>query len=86
MILENLNKPKSLITPVSDRPAHDRRYSIDCGKIKKLGWRPKYKFKEALSETIHWYQTNEKWWRQIKEKEASFKNYYDQQYSDLKSQ
>jgi dTDP-glucose 4,6-dehydratase len=82
-ILENLQKPRSLITPVTDRPAHDRRYSVDCSKIQKLGWRPKRKFVEALSETIKWYQANEKWWRRIKDKEASFANYYNQQYPDL---
>lgn len=83
MILEKLDKPKSLITPVSDRPAHDRRYSLDCSKLKKLGWVPRHNFEEALTETVRWYRENENWWRQIKEKETSFKKYYQQQYSTL---
>lgn len=84
MILEKLNKPKSLIKPVPDRPAHDRRYSLDCSKIHQLGWKPKCLFEDALEDTIEWYKNNEKWWRNIKEKQASFKQYYKQQYSSLK--
>jgi dTDP-glucose 4,6-dehydratase len=84
MILEKLGKSKSLIKPVADRPGHDRRYSLDCGKINKLGWKPVYNFEDALDRTIDWYRSNEKWWRNIKEKQASFREYYRRQYSPLK--
>lgn len=84
MILEKLGKSKSLIMPVADRPGHDRRYSLDCSKIHKLGWKPVYNFEDALDKTIEWYRSTEKWWRNIKEKQASFREYYRQQYSTLK--
>jgi dTDP-glucose 4,6-dehydratase len=59
LILKELNKPKSLIRFVKDRPGHDFRYSLNCEKIKKLGWIPKYNFEDALKETIEWYRDNE---------------------------
>jgi dTDP-glucose 4,6-dehydratase len=64
-ILEELKKPKSLIKFVKDRPGHDRRYSLDCTKIKALGWKPKHKFEEALKSTINWYKENEWWWKPL---------------------
>lgn len=65
-ILKRLGKPEKLIMFVKDRPGHDRRYSLDCSKIKKLGWEAKYSFEEALNKTIDWYSENEWWWRRIK--------------------
>lgn len=58
LILELLGKPKTLITKVEDRLGHDQRYSLDSTKIAKLGWEPKWEFREALKETILWYQEN----------------------------
>jgi len=63
MILDELNKPKSLIKFVKDRPGHDFRYSLDTIKIKELGWTPKYKFENAMKETVRWYKENEWWWK-----------------------
>ncbi len=83
MILDKLNKPRSLIKPVPDRPGHDRRYSLRCDKIRALGWEPRHQFEEALDATIQWYIEHEDWWRRIKEKEASFKEYYRKQYAAL---
>ena len=82
MILELLNKPKSLIKPVKDRPGHDRRYSIDITKIKKLGWKPEKDFHQALADTVKWYVNNESWWRKIKEKQEEFKRFYNKHYSE----
>ena len=67
IILDELNKPKSLIKYVKDRPGHDRRYSIDSAKIKNLGWEPKMSrnFYQAMHETIHWYIDNEWWWKKL---------------------
>ena len=56
----------SLIHFVEDRPGHDFRYAIDNSKIKnKLGWKPKYSFEDALSETIEWYIENKDWYENI---------------------
>ena len=65
LILEELNKPKSLINFVKDRPGHDFRYSLDTKKIRGLGWVPRYKFEDAMKETIRWYVDNEWWWRPL---------------------
>jgi dTDP-glucose 4,6-dehydratase len=66
MILKTMGKPESVIEFVEDRPGHDRRYSLDDGKIRtELGWKPKRSFEEALEKTVRWYLDNEKWWRPI---------------------
>jgi len=77
-ILRLLGKPESLIRPVTDRPGHDRRYALDCHKIRALGWKPAYEFGAALAETVRWYREHEAWWRPIKSGE--FKAYYARQY------
>ena len=65
-ILEIMNKSKSLIEFVDDRPGHDLRYSLDSSKIRnKLGWRPKNTFDSALESTVDWYLSNEWWWKPI---------------------
>ena len=65
---------------VKDRPGHDRRYAIDASKIQReLGWSPRYKFDEAIRQTIQWYRENEPWWRAIKSGE--YLKYYEQQYA-----
>lgn len=64
-ILEELNKPKSLIEFVKDRPGHDLRYSLDMTKIANLGWEPCYEFESALRGTIKWYVANEWWWKPL---------------------
>jgi len=56
-ILKILNKPNSLIQYVADRPGHDVRYALEPKKIKELGWKPRYKFGEALENTVKWYVT-----------------------------
>ena len=62
LILDELNKPESLITYVQDRPGHDRRYAIDNTKITtQLGWEPKYTFRDGMHETIEWYLRNSAW-------------------------
>ena len=73
-VLNILGKDPDLIQHVKDRPAHDRRYALDSGKIKKLGWKNKFNFREALKKTIEWYVENRNWWQ--KRKSGSFKKYY----------
>lgn len=61
-ILKALNKPESLISFVTDRPGHDRRYAIDPTKIEKeLGWKPVYNFDTGILETIEWNVKNKEW-------------------------
>ena len=79
-ILDRLGKPESLIQFVPDRPGHDRRYSLDTGKLRALGWRPKYTFESALAATIDWYVDNEWWWRKLKSGE--YLEYYRKNYGD----
>ena len=66
-IIELTGKDESMIKPVADRLGHDRRYSVDCSKIKnELGWECRYDFEEALKKTVDWYKENERWWRPLK--------------------
>jgi dTDP-glucose 4,6-dehydratase len=65
-VLRVLDKPASLKTIVPDRPGHDRRYLLDCTKIKKeLGWEPTIDFEDGLDETVHWYASNRAWWEPL---------------------
>ena len=67
-ILKQLGKPESLITFVSDRPGHDRRYAIDSSKVEKeLHWDRTYNFEDGMKETIDWYVNNQKWIDDIKD-------------------
>ena len=55
-------KSRKLITFVTDRPGHDRRYAIDAGKIARdLGWKPAYTFERGIRETVQWYLDNQAW-------------------------
>jgi dTDP-glucose 4,6-dehydratase len=80
ILLETLDRPKSLIRHVADRPGHDRRYSLDVTKIKALGWQPHYTLSEAVRMTAEWYRDNEWWWRKIKSGE--YRAYYEAQYGE----
>jgi dTDP-glucose 4,6-dehydratase len=77
-ILRLTGRPETLIRPVTDRPGHDRRYSLDSTKILALGWRPRHAFADALADTVRWYREHEAWWRPLKAGE--FRAYYQQQY------
>jgi dTDP-glucose 4,6-dehydratase len=80
MILELLNKPDSLIKPIADRPGHDRRYALDCSKIKALGWNPSDDFEANLRRTVEWYRGNENWWRPLKN-DKEYQEYYKRNYA-----
>jgi dTDP-glucose 4,6-dehydratase len=59
---------RDLITFVSDRPGHDRRYAIDPSKTEReLGWRAEESFESGLAKTIDWYLAREDWWRPLRE-------------------
>lgn len=80
ILLEELDRPVSLIKHVADRPGHDRRYSLNIDKIKALGWTPRHTAEEAIRKTAQWYAKNEWWWRKIKSGE--FRAYYEAQYGE----
>jgi len=81
LILQNLDKPESLIKFVKDRLGHDRRYAIDSSKIQnELGWTPKYTFETGIAETIEWYLGNREWWERIKSGE--YMAYYERMYKN----
>ena len=66
IILKSMNKPVNLMKYVKDRPGHDFRYSLDSTKIeKKLNWKPKYSFENAIKETISWYLNNKSWYKKF---------------------
>ncbi len=66
-LIQLLGKTEDMIMPVEDRLGHDRRYSVDCSRIKdELGWDTEYDFEEALGKTVDWYRDNEEWWRPLK--------------------
>lgn len=65
---KNGQRYDQLITYVTDRPGHDRRYAIDATKIRNdLGWEPEETFETGLDKTIHWYLENEWWWKPLRE-------------------
>lgn len=75
LILKELRKPESLITYVTDRKGHDRRYAINPSKIhEELGWLPATKFAIGIKKTIRWYLDNKEWWQDIINGE--YQNYY----------
>jgi dTDP-glucose 4,6-dehydratase len=71
-------RDNKFIKYVSDRPGHDRRYAVNCSKLKKLGWQPRLKFTDGLARTYAWYRDNNWWWRKIKTGE--YLKYYKKQY------
>lgn len=82
IILDQLEKPESLIRYVQDRPGHDRRYALDARKIEKeLGFKPLHTFEEGLHDTIEWYQRNRSWWKKLFSPEAVEKNIKSRQRS-----
>src|SRR5437762_3044924 len=68
-ILKKLGKPETLITFVTDRLGHDRRYAIDSSFAQReLKWKPLHNFKDSLDSTIDWYQNNRAWWEPLLER------------------
>jgi len=74
----------ALITHVTDRPGHDRRYAIDAQKaMQALGYRPAITFEDGLQQTLHWYLDNEAWWRRVMD--GSYRDWVDLHYRDQTS-
>ena len=69
-----------LITYVTDRPGHDRRYAIDATKIRReLGWTPSETFESGMRRTVDWYMSNSEWLRSVET--AEYRQWVDLQYS-----
>jgi dTDP-glucose 4,6-dehydratase len=82
IILDELGQEwDAMVRPVADRPGHDRRYSISCGKARaELGWQPVVPFEEGLRETIRWYRDNPAWWTKIKHHTDEFADWRSRNY------
>lgn len=81
LVIRTLGKSEDLITFVTDRKGHDRRYAIDPTKIhNQLGWLPATKFADGIQKTIQWYLDNKEWWEQIIS--GDYQDYYAKMYGD----
>jgi dTDP-glucose 4,6-dehydratase len=77
-VLELTGRDESLIEHVTDRPGHDRRYSLASDKVRALGWEAQVHFAEGLERTVEWYRANEAWWEPIRS--GDYRAYYERQY------
>ncbi len=79
LLLDILGKPESLLTTVTDRPGHDRRYAVDCTRVEQeLGWIRTIPFEDGLRQTVQWYQENAGW--VARAKSGEYREYYEKQY------
>jgi len=77
-IIELTGAKESQIEHVTDRPGHDRRYSLSSEKVRALGWEPKVRFEQGLADTVAWYRENTWWWEPIRS--GDYREYYERQY------
>ncbi len=77
-VIELAGADESLIEYVTDRPGHDRRYSLSSAKVRALGWQPQVRFAEGLAQTVAWYRENAWWWEPIRS--GDYRAYYQRQY------
>jgi dTDP-glucose 4,6-dehydratase len=77
-VIDLAGADRSQIEYVTDRPGHDRRYSLSSEKVRALGWEPKVRFEEGLEQTVEWYRQNSWWWEPIRSGE--YREYYERQY------
>jgi dTDP-glucose 4,6-dehydratase len=79
-ILRLFDLPETMIQMVKDRPGHDRRYAVDCSKLKQeLGWHAVWNFGEGLEATVRWYRENRAWLEQVRSGE--YREYFDRHYN-----
>jgi dTDP-glucose 4,6-dehydratase len=77
-IVELCGADESLIEFVTDRPGHDRRYSLSSEKLKALGWAARVRFTDGLALTVQWYRDCAWWWEPIRS--GAYREYYERQY------
>jgi dTDP-glucose 4,6-dehydratase len=77
-ILALTGADESLIEYVTDRPGHDRRYSLSAAKLKALGWEARTRFDEGLERTVAWYREHAWWWEPIRS--GAYREYYRRHY------
>jgi dTDP-glucose 4,6-dehydratase len=77
-IIELSGASESLIDFVTDRPGHDRRYSLGSEKVAALGWRAGTRFEQGIEQTVAWYRDNAWWWEPIRS--GAYRDYYARQY------
>ena len=77
-IIELTGASRDLIEYVTDRPGHDRRYSLGSEKVRALGWEAQVRFADGLEKTVAWYRDNAWWWEQIRS--GDYRAYYERQY------
>jgi len=77
-ILELTGRDESLIAYVTDRPGHDRRYSLSAERTEALGWKAAVGFDDGLESTVAWYRDNEDWWAPIRS--GDYREYYERHY------
>ena len=77
-ILAHTDRDETLIEFVTDRPGHDRRYSLSSDKVRALGWEPRMRFDDGLERTVVWYRDNPWWWEPIRSGE--YRAYYERHY------
>ncbi len=77
-VLELTGRDESLIEYVSDRPGHDRRYSLASTKLEQLGWNAEVPFESGIERTVGWYRDNEAWWGPLRS--GDYRDYYERQY------
>ena len=77
-ILELTGADPDLVEFVTDRPGHDRRYSLSSEKLRGLGWEPRVHFDEGLKRTVDWYRGNNWWWEPIRA--GDYREYYERHY------
>jgi dTDP-glucose 4,6-dehydratase len=77
-VLDLTERDESLIEFVTDRPGHDRRYSLSSGKLRALGWEPRVRFEQGLDRTVTWYRENAWWWEPIRS--GAYRDYYERHY------
>ena len=77
-ILELTGSDESLIEYVTDRPGHDRRYSLSSEKLEHLGWEAQVRFDQGIQRTVEWYRDNRWWWEPIRS--GAYRDYYERHY------
>ena len=78
-IVELTGADPGLITYVADRPGHDRRYALDCSRLRALGWRREVGFDEGLARTVGWFREHRAWWEAIRAG-AAYADYHQRNY------